>query len=144
MDTLKVLVKKFHHLNGSEYRNFTILLFHPFQDRKLLGALLDVIAQPYNYYKYANVSRTMFPSSFIRLLRSKVRQFFTRSRRWGQYLKNKSLFNSTWFTYSMFTIFFFLPSPFKKQNQINFTFNYVSVQYVFAKMPVDFFFNYIL
>ena len=40
--------------------------------------------------------------------------------------------------------FFFLPSPFKKQNQINFTFNYVSVQYVFAKMPVDFFFNYIL
>lgn len=51
------------------------------QDRKLLGALLDVIAQPYNYYKYANVSKTMFPSTFIKLLKSKVRKFFTRNRR---------------------------------------------------------------
>lgn len=46
------------------------------KDKKLLSALLEVIAQPYNYFKYANVSQTMFPDSFIRLLRSKVMKFF--------------------------------------------------------------------
>ncbi|XP_071100051.1 signal peptide, CUB and EGF-like domain-containing protein 1 isoform X2 [Haliotis cracherodii] len=47
-----------------------------FKDRKLLNALLEVIAQPYNYLKYANVSHTMFPQSFFRLLTPKVRRFF--------------------------------------------------------------------
>ncbi|GAB6033237.1 Signal peptide, CUB and EGF-like domain-containing protein 2 [Chamberlinius hualienensis] len=35
------------------------------KDWKLLGALMDVIAHPINYYKYANASRLMFPNSFI-------------------------------------------------------------------------------
>ncbi|XP_050411230.1 signal peptide, CUB and EGF-like domain-containing protein 1 isoform X2 [Patella vulgata] len=48
-----------------------------FKDRKLLNALLEVIAQPYNYLKYANVSHTMFPQSFFRLLTPKVRRFFS-------------------------------------------------------------------
>ncbi|ESO97498.1 hypothetical protein LOTGIDRAFT_181491 [Lottia gigantea] len=48
-----------------------------FQDRKILKALLEVIAQPYNYLKYANVSHTMFPRSFFRLLKPKVRKFFS-------------------------------------------------------------------
>ena len=48
------------------------------QDKKLLSALLEVIAQPYNYFKYANASQTMFPDSFIRLLRNKVMRFFDR------------------------------------------------------------------
>ena len=47
------------------------------QDRRLLSALLEVIAQPYNYFKYANVSSSMFPESFIKLLTPKVRRFFT-------------------------------------------------------------------
>jgi len=48
------------------------------KDRQLLSALLEVIAQPYNYFlKYANVSRVMFPDSFIRLLTPKVRRFFS-------------------------------------------------------------------
>jgi len=46
------------------------------QDTRLLSALLEVIAQPYNYFKYANESQTMFPVSFIRLLRNKVVRFF--------------------------------------------------------------------
>ncbi|XP_064599589.1 signal peptide, CUB and EGF-like domain-containing protein 1 isoform X2 [Liolophura sinensis] len=46
------------------------------KDRKLLAALLEVIAMPYNYFKYVNVSRTMVPRSFIRLLTPKVRKFF--------------------------------------------------------------------
>jgi hypothetical protein len=46
------------------------------KDGRLLSALLEVIAQPYNYFKYANVSHSMFPDSFIRLLRSKVVRFF--------------------------------------------------------------------
>jgi hypothetical protein len=47
------------------------------KDAKLLSAIMEVIAQPYNYFKYANVSQTMFPESFIRLLRSKVVRFFS-------------------------------------------------------------------
>ena len=47
------------------------------QDRRLLDALLEVIAQPYNYFKYANMSSSMFPESFIKLLTPKVRRFFT-------------------------------------------------------------------
>ncbi|GFN98752.1 signal peptide, cub and egf-like domain-containing protein 1 [Plakobranchus ocellatus] len=47
-----------------------------FQDRQLLTALLEVIATPYNYLKYVNVSHTMFPPSFIKLLTPKVRRFF--------------------------------------------------------------------
>ena len=47
------------------------------QDRILLSALLEVIAQPYNYFKYANVSSSMFPESFIKFLTPKVRRFFT-------------------------------------------------------------------
>ncbi|ELU05576.1 hypothetical protein CAPTEDRAFT_195741 [Capitella teleta] len=46
------------------------------KDRKLLSALLEVIAQPYNYFQYANVSHSMFPESFIKLLRNKVLRFF--------------------------------------------------------------------
>ncbi len=58
---------------------FLILSYHFFflQDRNLLSALLEVIAQPYNYFKYANASKSMFPESFIRLLTPKVRRFFT-------------------------------------------------------------------
>ncbi|PVD33225.1 hypothetical protein C0Q70_04476 [Pomacea canaliculata] len=47
-----------------------------FKDRLLLHALLEVIATPYNYLKYANVSRSMFPHSFFKLLTPKVRRFF--------------------------------------------------------------------
>ncbi|XP_059150899.1 signal peptide, CUB and EGF-like domain-containing protein 1 isoform X2 [Physella acuta] len=47
-----------------------------FKDRQLLTALLEVIASPYNYLKYANVSHTMFPPSFFKLLTPKVRKFF--------------------------------------------------------------------
>ncbi|KAH9494974.1 Signal peptide, CUB and EGF-like domain-containing protein 1, partial [Bulinus truncatus] len=47
-----------------------------FKDRQLLTALLEVIATPYNYLKYANVSHTMFPPSFFKLLTPKVRRFF--------------------------------------------------------------------
>ncbi|CAL1535103.1 unnamed protein product [Lymnaea stagnalis] len=47
-----------------------------FKDRQLLTALLEVIATPYNYLKYANVSHTMFPPSFFKLLTPKVRKFF--------------------------------------------------------------------
>ncbi|BFZ15841.1 hypothetical protein BsWGS_18880 [Bradybaena similaris] len=47
-----------------------------FKDRQLLTALLEVIATPYNYLKYANVSHTMFPTSFFKLLTPKVRRFF--------------------------------------------------------------------
>lgn len=46
------------------------------RDRKLLNALMEVIAQPYNYFKYANISKTIIPQSFIRLLRRKVVHFF--------------------------------------------------------------------
>ena len=56
--------------------NPPLIFFLFFQDRKLLAALLEVIAQPYNYFNYANQSRSMFPESFIRLLTSKVRRFF--------------------------------------------------------------------
>lgn len=51
--------------------------FFKFQDRKLLSSLLEVIAEPYKYFQYANSSSTMFPDSFIRLLRNKVLRFFT-------------------------------------------------------------------
>ncbi|KAL8565421.1 hypothetical protein ACOMHN_029114 [Nucella lapillus] len=47
-----------------------------FKNRQLLHALLEVIATPYNYLKYANVSRSMFPDSFFRFLTPKVRDFF--------------------------------------------------------------------
>ncbi|KAK7486426.1 hypothetical protein BaRGS_00022350 [Batillaria attramentaria] len=47
-----------------------------FKDRELLHGLLEVIATPYHYLKYANVSRSMFPHSFIRFLTPKVRKFF--------------------------------------------------------------------
>ncbi|XP_046395784.1 signal peptide, CUB and EGF-like domain-containing protein 2 [Ischnura elegans] len=47
------------------------------QDRKLLMALMEVIAQPINYYKYANDQRKILPSSFIRLMTPKVRKFFS-------------------------------------------------------------------
>lgn len=56
---------------------FFTLLFSSFQDRKLLNALMEVIAQPLNYFKYANVSHTLMPQSLIRLLTSKVRRFFS-------------------------------------------------------------------
>ena len=46
------------------------------QNQKLLSSLLEVIAQPYKYFKYANVSHSMFPESFIKLLRRKVMAFF--------------------------------------------------------------------
>ncbi|XP_014668020.1 PREDICTED: signal peptide, CUB and EGF-like domain-containing protein 3 [Priapulus caudatus] len=48
-----------------------------FQDRTLLSILLDVMAQPYNYYKYVNAIESMFPSSFIKLLTPKVQRFFS-------------------------------------------------------------------
>ncbi|KAF4517156.1 hypothetical protein B566_EDAN006455, partial [Ephemera danica] len=51
------------------------------KDRKLLDALMEVIAQPINYYKYANEQRNMFPGSFIRLMTPKVRRFFSHRRR---------------------------------------------------------------
>ncbi|CAG5126622.1 unnamed protein product, partial [Candidula unifasciata] len=47
-----------------------------FKDRQLLTALLEVIATPNTYLKYANVSHTMFPPSFFKLLTPKVRRFF--------------------------------------------------------------------
>lgn len=47
-----------------------------FKDRHLLSALLEVIEQPYNYFKYANTSHSMFPQTFIDLLRNKVIKFF--------------------------------------------------------------------
>ncbi|XP_071450823.1 signal peptide, CUB and EGF-like domain-containing protein 2 [Hetaerina americana] len=47
------------------------------QDRKLLMALMEVIAQPINYYKYANDQRKILPGSFIRLMTPKVRKFFS-------------------------------------------------------------------
>lgn len=47
------------------------------KDRKLLTALMDVIAHPINYYKYANISRAWFPDSFIRFIMSKVKVFFS-------------------------------------------------------------------
>ncbi|XP_033753123.1 signal peptide, CUB and EGF-like domain-containing protein 1 [Pecten maximus] len=45
------------------------------KDRKMLSVLMEVIAQPYHYFKYANASRTMMPESFIKLLTSKVTRF---------------------------------------------------------------------
>ncbi|KAK3102414.1 hypothetical protein FSP39_011233 [Pinctada imbricata] len=56
----------------SSYQHQSIL-----KDRKLLSILMEVIAQPYNYFNYANVSRTMMPESFINLLTSKVTGFFS-------------------------------------------------------------------
>ncbi|XP_067000495.2 signal peptide, CUB and EGF-like domain-containing protein 1 isoform X2 [Anabrus simplex] len=50
------------------------------RDQKLLGALMEVIAQPINYYKYENEQRKMFPSSFIRFVTPKVRKFFSYRR----------------------------------------------------------------
>lgn len=38
---------------------------------------MEVISQPYNYFKYANVSHTMMPTSFIQLLTEKVQRFFS-------------------------------------------------------------------
>ncbi|CAH1786874.1 unnamed protein product [Owenia fusiformis] len=46
------------------------------QDRTLLAALMEVIAQPHKYFAYANTSMSMFPESFIKLLRPKVLRFF--------------------------------------------------------------------
>lgn len=46
------------------------------KDRHLLSALLEVIKEPYNYFKYTNSSHSMFPQSFIDLLRQKVIRFF--------------------------------------------------------------------
>uniref|UniRef100_T1JDQ5 Signal peptide, CUB and EGF-like domain-containing protein 1 n=1 Tax=Strigamia maritima TaxID=126957 RepID=T1JDQ5_STRMM len=43
------------------------------KDRKLLTALMDVIAHPINYYKYANISWAWFPDSFVRFIMSKVK-----------------------------------------------------------------------
>ncbi|KAL3842048.1 hypothetical protein ACJMK2_020113 [Sinanodonta woodiana] len=56
----------------SSYQHQSIL-----KDRKLLNALMEVIAQPYIYFKYVNVSKTMIPHSFIKLLTPKVRRFFS-------------------------------------------------------------------
>ena len=47
------------------------------QDGKLLSALLDVIAEPYHYYTFANSTQTALPDSFERLLRAKVNRFFS-------------------------------------------------------------------
>lgn len=47
------------------------------KDRKMLSVLMEVIAQPYHYFKYANASHTMMPESFIRLLTSKVTRFLS-------------------------------------------------------------------
>jgi signal peptide, CUB and EGF-like domain-containing protein 1/3 len=55
----------------------TACVFSHSQDRKLLDALMEVIAQPFNYYKYANEQNKMFPASFIRLMTPKVRKFFS-------------------------------------------------------------------
>nr|CAD7439434.1 unnamed protein product [Timema bartmani] len=41
------------------------------KDQHLLNALMEVIAQPINYYKYASEQRKMFPTSFIRLMTPK-------------------------------------------------------------------------
>ncbi|GLG97770.1 Vitellogenin receptor [Gryllus bimaculatus] len=41
------------------------------RDKKLLAALMEVIAQPINYYKYESEKRKMFPSSFIRFMTPK-------------------------------------------------------------------------
>lgn len=49
---------------------------HILKDRKLLNILIEVIAQPFNYFKYANVSHTMMPQSLMKLLTSKVSKFF--------------------------------------------------------------------
>lgn len=56
----------------SSYQHQSIL-----KDRKLLSVLMEVISQPYNYFKYANVSHTMMPTSFIQLLTEKVQRFFS-------------------------------------------------------------------
>lgn len=48
-----------------------------FKNRDLLSALLDVIAQPIKFYMYANVSRTLVPDSFFKLLQPKVSRFFS-------------------------------------------------------------------
>lgn len=47
------------------------------QDKKILRALMEVIAQPINYYKYESEKRKMLPSSFIRFMTPKVRKFFS-------------------------------------------------------------------
>ncbi|KAK2153976.1 hypothetical protein LSH36_280g02006 [Paralvinella palmiformis] len=41
------------------------------KDKRLLSALLEVIAHPYSYFKYAQISHNMFPATFIKLLRNK-------------------------------------------------------------------------
>nr|XP_006817984.1 PREDICTED: signal peptide, CUB domain, EGF-like 2 [Saccoglossus kowalevskii] len=47
------------------------------KDKKLVAALFDVIAFPQHYFSYTQEeSRSMFPKSFLRLLRSKVSRFF--------------------------------------------------------------------
>ncbi|CAG0923759.1 unnamed protein product, partial [Notodromas monacha] len=48
-----------------------------FQDPELLKALMEVIAQPVNYYKYINIQTQLFPSSFIDLLTPKATPFST-------------------------------------------------------------------
>ncbi|XP_070546934.1 signal peptide, CUB and EGF-like domain-containing protein 1 isoform X3 [Ptychodera flava] len=46
------------------------------KDKGLVAALFDVIAFPEHYFTKQEDSKTMFPKSFIKLLRSKVSRFF--------------------------------------------------------------------
>ncbi|XP_077994412.1 signal peptide, CUB and EGF-like domain-containing protein 3 [Glandiceps talaboti] len=47
------------------------------KDKGLIAALFDVIAIPENYWKYSTAdSKSMFPKSFLKLLRLKVSRFF--------------------------------------------------------------------
>lgn len=47
------------------------------KDRKLLLALMEVIAKPQIYFQYANVTDTIMPPSFIKFLTKKVMRFFS-------------------------------------------------------------------
>jgi hypothetical protein len=61
------------HVHGHKNMRFLYL----FQDRKLLLALMEVIAKPQIYFQYANVTDTIMPPAFIKFLTKKVMRFFS-------------------------------------------------------------------
>ena len=46
-----------------------------FQNRKLLTAMIEVIARPQKYFQYHNQTRDRLPASFVNLLEDKVLNF---------------------------------------------------------------------
>lgn len=46
------------------------------KDRKVLHVLMDIVSMPPHYYKYANMTDTSMPPSFVKLITRKVFRFF--------------------------------------------------------------------